>query len=237
MMKKLFCTGALLALGIAQSANAYVVNGSDFTNNQHTQSFNGNATFSAYRGGTTDANFQKKTQAGYTGVGVAGGRTAGEIDLNETIAGTFSELSHIDSMTLGLLFDGPEYGDVNEVAAVSVFNGTSWLKGTLTAISTTIAQWSFGGSTTNITATSPSSNGLGAVWTIANPFANTATNSIVFGAQQGVCGKAGGACNNQSDYTLNQLAYSAVPEPSTVALLAAGLVVLGVARRQTRKQG
>lgn len=231
-MNKLFSACAFVALGIAQTANAYVINGSSFTNNQHTQSFNGNATFSAYRAGSTNANFLKKSQAGYTGVGVAGGSTDGEIDTNESITGTFSSAMTVGSLTLGLLFDGPEYGDVNEVAAVSIFNGNSWLMGTLTAVSSNTAKWSFGGNTTSITAISPAINGQGGVWTVNNPFAGASVNNIRFTALPGKCGTAGGACTNQSDYTLNKLSYSTVPEPSTIALLAAGLIGLAITRRK-----
>src|SRR5690606_28940296 len=117
-------TAAVLAFGLSQ-AQAYVIQGSDFINNQHTQEFNGNATFEARSFDGSDGKFLKKSQAGYTGVGVAGGRTNGEIDLNEAIIGNFSSQMLFDSFTLGLLFDGPEYGDVNEVARVSIFRSES----------------------------------------------------------------------------------------------------------------
>src|SRR5690606_20833699 len=128
-------TAAVLAFGLSQ-AQAYVIQGSDFINNQHTQEFNGNATFEARSLDSPGhvGYFMKKSQAGYTGVGVAGGRTNGELDVNEAIIGNFSSQMSFDSLTLGLLFDGAEYGDVNEVARVSIFDGSSWLIGTLTAI-------------------------------------------------------------------------------------------------------
>lgn len=228
---------ALLALGVSQAANAYVVNGSNFTNYVQSQTFNGNATFEARRNDALNANatFLKKSQAGYTGVGVTNGRTNGELDIGETISGTFTNNMQINSFTLGLLFDGPEYGDVNEVATVSIFNGSSWLMGSLVALNTNTASWSFGGNTTNITAISSASNGLGGVWRIDNPFATTIGSKIVFGASYGVCGSAGGACNNQSDYTINQVDYASVPEPSALALLAVGMIGLSIARRRTRK--
>ncbi|MBK7007042.1 MAG: hypothetical protein IPH37_19660 [Burkholderiales bacterium] len=43
----------------------------------------------------------------------ASGATTGEIDRGESITGTFSQGVHITGIRLGLLFDGPEYGDVN----------------------------------------------------------------------------------------------------------------------------
>lgn len=228
---------ALLALGISHAANAYVINGSSFTNYQQSQTFNGNSTFEAKRNDTlnADATFLKKSQDGYTGVGVTGGSTNGELDIGETISGTFTNNMQISSFTLGLLFDGPEYGDVNEVANVSIFDGSSWLMGTLVALDTSTANWTFGGNTSTITAISPASDGKGGVWKIDNPFATTITSKIVFGASYGVCGTAGGACNNQSDYTIDQISYASVPEPSALALLAVGIIGLGVARRRTRK--
>ena len=229
-------TAAVLAFGISQ-AQAYVIQGSDFINNQHSQEFNGNATFEArsFDSPGDVGYFMKKSQAGHTGVGVAGGRTSGELDLNEAIIGNFSSQMLFDSFTLGLLFDGPEYGDVNEVARVSIFDGSSWLMGTLTAIGSLEATWTFGGSSTSVTALSPSTDGQGAVWKVENPFGTTLGSRIALGAQQGVCGKAGGACNNQSDYTLNQISYSAVPEPSSIALLAIGMIGLGITRSRSKK--
>lgn len=60
---------------------------------------NGQTTYSTTFSDGTIANFvgsrsfEKKTQDGMTGVGISGGRTAGEIDIDETLTGSFSRQS------------------------------------------------------------------------------------------------------------------------------------------------
>jgi len=55
-----------------------------------------------------------------TGGGISGGRTAGEIDIDKTFTGSFSKEVIVTALALGLLLDGPEYNDVNEVAQLLV---------------------------------------------------------------------------------------------------------------------
>ena len=69
--------------------------------------------------------FQQKNINGFIGVGVSG-LTAGEIDIGQSITGTVPAASsfNIGSITIGFLFDGPEFSDVNEVAQITV-NGNA----------------------------------------------------------------------------------------------------------------
>ena len=204
--------------------------GSEFKDGKSTQTFKNfipdtDATFKAV-GGT----FQKKTQAGYTGVGISG-KTAGEIDIGERIDVSFTKNIIITNITLGLLFDGPEYGDVNETAKVTA----TFLDGTktdyfLTAVGVKTANWS--GSAGSVTNISPATEKGAALWAIANPFGNKQVSALSFTAVAGLCGK--GSCNNQSDYVLHCI--SAVPEPSTYAMMMAGIAAVGFSARRKAKK-
>lgn len=186
-----------------------------------------NATFTSAPG-----NFQLKSQAGVTGVGVTG-KTAGEIDIGESIIGTFSQGVQLASIRLGLLFDGPEYSDVNEVAKITAY----WVGGsqsfTLTATGTHSALWTGSGSVLSIG--SGSVNGGTGAWDILNPFGNQKITKIAFSALTGVAASTCKTCNNQSDYTL--VSVTAVPEPETYALMLAGLGLVGaIARRRNQRK-
>lgn len=203
--------------------------GSDFKEGKSTYTAHNfipdvDATFTS-SGGT----FQKKTQDGFTGVGVSG-KTAGEIDIGESITGSFSQNIIITNISLGLLFDGPEYGDVQETAKITAtFLGGATKDYFLTATGLTTATWTGLGSVTNI---SPAANGQGALWSISNPFGDALVSSLSFTAVAGLCGS--GSCNNQSDFVLYCI--SAVPEPSTYALLMAGVAAVGYSARRKAKQ-
>lgn len=209
--------------------------GNNFTGSSYSASFLGgvNATFDAKVGAAAGKFSTKAGQGGYQGIGVsplAGSeRTSGEIDIGEFINTSFSTNITITNIKLGLLFDGPEYSDVNEIAQITAtYADNSVHQFTFTATGETTGIWSGLGSFVNL---SKAKDSLGGAWSITNPFGTNLVKSLSFTAIAGVKGAAGGAGTNQSDYTL--ISISAVPESETYAMILAGLAGIGfVARRK-----
>jgi len=189
-----------------------------------------NTTFTA-KSGAAAGHFGTKTQGGYTGVGVQGGASGNEIDIGESVNATFSKGIFITNFKLGLLFDGPEYGDVNEKAQITAtYLDNSVQSFTFTATGKNTGIWTGSGSFVNL---SNAEEGKGGVWSLSNPFGNVRVKALSFTALPGSCGTVGCRCTNQSDFTL--ISVSAVPEPETYAMMLLGLLGVGFMTRRNKQ--
>jgi hypothetical protein len=234
------CSGVAIALGALGSAQALPITANDikadYENAAHDSSFSVQAT-SPW---TNPVTLGLKSQDGYTGVGVQG-MTDGEIDWrdgrSESITLNFAQSAALSSFTLGVLFNGPEYNDVREVARITV-NGDSTSYYLRTQATEDLAQWFYGNtflSNVSFVPGAGTQNGQGGVVSVFNPFGNTAVSNIRFEASQGVsgnrCGQNGtSVCTNQSDYSV--VSVNRVPEPQTLGLMLAGMAALGFTTRR-----
>lgn len=229
-LRKLAIATACMAAAFTAQAGDTIYGANFGGSNTYTTSFLSGvgATFTSIPG-----NFELKTQDGVTGAGVTGA-TAGEIDRGEMISGTFSQGIQISGIRLGLLFDGPEYNDVNEVAQITAY----WAAGgsqsfTLTATGANTAVWTGMGSVSSFG--SGAVNGGTGAWDLINPFGTQLVSKLSFAALTGVPATSCSGCDNQSDYSL--VSVTAVPEPETYAMLLAGLGLVGtIARRRSAKK-
>jgi hypothetical protein len=176
-------------------------------------------------GGTftpTGGSFSFKTVAGFTGLGVSS-LTAGEIDIGESISITFTSQQVFNQLTLGFLFDGPEFGDLKEIAAVRI-NGTTEYK--LTAMGATTASWTGSGSVLNL---SPATDGGAGVWSVTNPFGDIAIKKLEL---YPLSSNPGG---NESDFSLISLNTRNVPEGgSTLGLFGLALSALAIYQKRAK---
>jgi len=191
----------------------------------------GDVTFGTNAGKT----FVQKTKAGISGLGVSGGRTGDEIDIDETVGMGWANGLVITSFSVGVLYNGPEFGDWAEIAKVTARNGNDIVGiGYLQVDATDNMLATFTGTGFGtVNNLSPATENEGGGWAVLNPFGNAKVTSLHFTAvESSLCGTR--SCTNQSDYTLSSV--TAVPEPGTYAMLLVGLGALGfMAKRRKLK--
>lgn len=182
---------------------------------------------------------------GVTGLGIVGGRTPDEIDMDETLTATSASPVVVSWLDIGMLFDGPEYDDAQEVARVAARDSGGVLHVfALTATGTATATWTGPGTASNL---SPADGAGGGAWRLEQPFGSLEIVSISLAAVPGDCGggRAQTECN-QSDFALVGLGLApagagqevAVAAPGAFGLLAGGLLGLaaGVSARGRRRR-
>lgn len=185
--------------------------------------------------GLPGAVFTVGSNGGFSGLGVSGRQTNTEIDNLETITMSWGYYAAIQDFSVALLYNGPEFNDVAEVAMVTAsIEGGGSVVGQLTVdgLVNNVATWAWSRVAGSVFSTnlSPATELEGGAWLVANPFGNLRVNQLVFTAIPGFCGS--GACTNQSDYVLSSV--NVVPEPGTYSLLLAGLAAVSFIARRRR---
>lgn len=224
-MRKLLSSAIVLFAGavFATTASATV-----FTAQEIFAGTTGNLTFTPNAG-----DLGLKTTGGEEGVGVTGGPSGNEIDVGQSITASSVSGFRLEWTTLLFLFDGPEYGDVEEVARLTAtpFGGgeqiVAELQNEYFSDSEDMLKLRINGDLTNTlilsateaNSTSPAEVTLGAL------FGDTLLSSLTFEAIATTeCGA--GACDNPSDFSIKSVA--TVPAPGPLGLLGAGLAVMGI---------
>jgi len=222
---------ALLVAGLAAvcagAAQATTVTQADLTDGLSTQTV-GAFTVTA-TGNSAGGVFGHKTINGVTGVGVNGGGSVvdAEIDNHERI--TFSSLTtqNLSSFTVAFLYANGSFGDtVNEFALLDVVNGvTTALTLKVTSQSTATLDGSAGATVANLSA---GNNGGGGEWlvTLNSPLA---FHSLIFETADG------GSTANLGDFAFVNFT-TAVPEPSTWAMMILGFAGVGFMAYRRRRR-
>lgn len=161
--------------------------------------------------------------------GVKGGAGGTEIDLNQSLTVNFTAAERLASLSFALLFNGPEYNDSKEIAAVFTSTGDTYQ---LRVAGENLANWyknnvfvsAVAGIGTNL-------NGPG-LFTIANPFGLSLVNSIKLFPADDLPPKGG----SNSDFGLFAFTTAAVPDiGSTISLMGAALIGLATLARRSRR--
>lgn len=159
-------------------------------------------------------------------LGVSTGVAGAEVDLNQSLTIKFDTPQWFDYLTIGLLFDGPEYGDKQEIAAAF----TSPFEFRLQALTANTADWSLAGTVLQ-TVVNPGTSVVGGmgVWKIVNPFGSLLVSELKL---YPITTPGQGKQPSDSDFGL--VAFKTPDVASTFALAGLTLAGLGlIARRKS----
>jgi hypothetical protein len=225
---------ALALAGFAADASALVINVGDV--DLGTGAGPGGFTFTPTGGALGIKTIEGPAGVFVTGLGVTGGPSGNEIDVGEslTIAGPAFVLG---SLGLAFLYDGPEFGDVQEIALITatlLAGGTSVTRVINVFVDPTDTDVDVfvDGTLDNslIISASEASDGVASQILLGKLFGDAVVTSLVLEAVNGACGS--GTCDNQSDYSF--LSLTTVPEPATLGIVGGGLVAMGLLGRRRR---
>lgn len=172
-------------------------------------------------------NLTQNTVNGVTGIGVIGGRVAGEIDLGtfvgdeENITITYGAATTVTDIRLAFLFQPGQWTDTVFEAARITANGVDYV---LTVTGNTTATWTGAGSVVNL---SPALDVNSGVFRIINPFPGQVT-TVRFSAVN----QSNALNETNSDFAL--LRVESTPEPATLVLIGGGLLAVALVRRGRR---
>jgi len=149
--------------------------------------------------GSSPRTFAQKTLSGATGLGIAGGASGPEIDVNERLTVTFTSPQAVSAFEIVFLFNGPEFSDGAEVAQVTTNEGVYTLA-VGNALDDDGAIWSGPGSVSKCGSTTSTGSGC---FRISNPFSGPVSSMAFATSTAGP--PFSGAGTNGTDYSIGSI--------------------------------
>lgn len=166
---------------------------------------------------------------GISFAGVSGGASGTEIDVNQSLTVTFSDLAHLSSISLALLFNGPEYSDNNEIASILTSAGDTY---ELRLTGENQADWYLNNAfVAGLTGSGTEDGGKG-LFTIENPFGLSLVSYFTLSPVDIHPAKY----KSNSDFGLAAFTTSTVPDVgSTLSLMGVAMIGLSAFARRSRR--